>query len=64
MKVSDFRLLCDLPKEFEYELFKQNNNDILVVGKNNQAIILFIIHENKLLPITIDEAISSKVNCI
>lgn len=49
MKVSDFKLLSTLPEEYDYQIFEHGNNgDILVIGKQNQNIIGFLVHENEL----------------
>jgi len=53
MKVSDFNLLSTLPEEYDYELFNDNK---MVIGKQHQTIIGFLIKDNKLLPITFDMA--------
>jgi hypothetical protein len=51
MKVNDFKLLATLPEEYDYEIFPQQGGIILVIGKQHQVIIGFLVHENELKPI-------------
>lgn len=51
MKTSDFKLLSTLPKEFDYGLFDQLDNGILVVGKKNRTIIAFRLHGDRLISV-------------
>lgn len=48
MKVNDFKLLSTLPVEFDYELFPQGEDGILVIGKQHQTIIGFLMKNNEL----------------
>jgi len=51
MKISDFKLLCELPEEYEYEIFTQSEGNYLVIGKKDSAIIGFYMQDKKLIPI-------------
>ncbi len=50
MKPKQFKLLTTLPEDYDYELFKLNDEPI-VIGKQQESIIGFFIKEDKLVPI-------------
>lgn len=51
MKANQFKLLCDLPEGYEYDLIRIDNKNA-VIGKRDRDIIAFYILENCLEPIT------------
>lgn len=48
MKVSDFKLLAELPEEYDYEIFTQGFDGYLIIGKLHHTIIGFLLKENQL----------------
>jgi len=50
MKVSDFKLLSTLPEEYDYELFKLNN-ETMAFGTLHQTVIGFVIRDNRLISV-------------
>jgi hypothetical protein len=48
MKARQFKILAELPEEYEYELFTQSNGSILIVGLKDREVIAFTLKEEKL----------------
>ncbi len=55
MKISDFKLLCELPEEYEYEVFPHLEGNYLVIGKKDRTIIGFYMRDKKLIPISMTD---------
>lgn len=51
MKVSDFKLLVTLPELYDYSIFEDGDNRMMVIGKNHQTVIGFRIINDELRPI-------------
>lgn len=54
MKVSDFKLLTTLPDGYDYSIVEDNNNNILILGKNYQTVIGLRIIKNELRPVVFE----------
>lgn len=56
MKASDFKLLATLPDLYEYTIFEDHNEEVMVVGKNYQSVIVYKIINDELRPINLNLA--------